>query len=223
MLERKRIDHRLVDLPPGLQPILLRLGGFPGPTVPALRVDGRRIQGSRLISRALDQLEPAPPLFPPEPERRRAVEGAEEWGDRAFQPLPRRMFRWAISHDRELRRWMAAVAGVPAPALTAAVSGPVARVFARRSHADDDGVRSDLAKLPRMLDHVDALIETGTIGSDEPNAADYQIATTVRALLMFSELEPLIDGRPAAGLALRLLPRFAGPMPPLFPPRWVPA
>ena len=67
MLERKRIAYELVDELPGFHPLQLRLAGFRGGTVPALRIDGRRVQGSRRISRALDELRPDPPLFRPTP------------------------------------------------------------------------------------------------------------------------------------------------------------
>ena len=39
-----------------MQPVVLRALRFPRYTVPALVLDGRRIQGSREISRALDLL-----------------------------------------------------------------------------------------------------------------------------------------------------------------------
>jgi glutathione S-transferase len=94
MLEHKGIEHKVIDFPPGLQPLAVRLVGFRGRTVPALRIDGRRVQGSRQISSALDDLVPEPPLFPPDPDRRRAVEAAERWGDETLQPVPRRLFRW---------------------------------------------------------------------------------------------------------------------------------
>jgi glutathione S-transferase len=54
--------------------------GFHAMTVPALTIDGRRIQGSRAISRALDAIEPRPPLFPSDPDRHRAVAEMERWG-----------------------------------------------------------------------------------------------------------------------------------------------
>ena len=64
MLERKGIEHRVVDLLPGLHPPIVRAAGFRGGTVPALKLDGRRIQGSLRISRALEQARPdvAPPV-----------------------------------------------------------------------------------------------------------------------------------------------------------------
>ena len=107
MLELKRIDHEVVDLLPGTHPLLLRARGFRGGTVPALRLDGARVQGSLRISRFLDQAEPRSPLFPEEPERRGAVEDAEAWGEAELQPVPRRLFRWGTVHQPELRRWLA--------------------------------------------------------------------------------------------------------------------
>ena len=66
----------------------VRLLGFPGATVPALRIDGRRVQGSLEISRFLDSFVASRPLFPAEPEARRAVEEAERWGEQTLQPIP---------------------------------------------------------------------------------------------------------------------------------------
>jgi glutathione S-transferase len=222
MLERKRIEYRTVNLLPGMHPMLVRLAGFRGTTVPALRLDGRRVQGSRAISRALDEIEPDPPLFPRDEAGRRAVEEAEAWGERELQPIPRRIFRWWLSSNREARAWFAAeVVHVPAPRLMAVVNAPVARALARKSGAYADRVRADVAALTAKLDHVDELIAAGAIGGEEPNAADYQIGTSVGALMAFEDLRPLIEPRPAADLARRLLPPFAGPVPSILPRDWV--
>jgi glutathione S-transferase len=220
MLEHKRIEHDVVDLLPGMHPIQLRLAGFRGTTVPALRIDGRRIEGSRVISRALDEIVPEPPLFPAE--HRQAVQAAEEWGERVLQPVPRRIFRWAVSRDVELRRWFARELRMPAPNLVAALNAPIARTLARKVHADDDErVRGDVLGLPALLDKVDALIEAGTIGGSQPNAADFQIGTTVRVLGVFPGFESLMEGRPAAELGRRLLPEFEWRVPPFLPPAWI--
>jgi glutathione S-transferase len=68
-----------------------------------------------------------------------------------------------------------------------------------------------------MLDRVDALIAGGVIGTDEPNAADYQIGTTLRVMLSFADLAPLIEGRPAEALAHRLVPTWPGDVPAFLP------
>jgi glutathione S-transferase len=220
MLERKGIDHEVVDLLPGMHPLLLRARGFRGGTVPALRLDGARVQGSLRISRFLDQVKAEPPLFPSE--CRGAIEDAEAWGESELQPVPRRIFRWGTVHQPELRRWLAELSGMPAPGLAATVNAPVARRFARAVGASDDRVRADLAALPAMLDRVDQWIADGTIGGRQPNAADCQIASSVRVLLAFPDLAPLIEGRPCAGLALRLFPEYPSPPLPL-PADWIPA
>src|SRR5437764_620283 len=57
---------------------------------------------------------------------------------------------------------------------------------------------------------------------DEPNAADFQIAPSVRLLMAFDQLRPLIDGRPAAAFATRVVPIFNGHVPAALPADWVP-
>ncbi len=222
MLELKRIDHQVVDLLPGMHPLLLRARGFRAGTVPALRLDGARVQGSLRISRFLDQVEPRSPLFPEEPERRVAVEEAEAWGEAELQPVPRRIFRWATVRQPELRRWLAELSGMPLPGLAGTVNAPIAKRFARVVDATDDRVRADLASLPASLELVDARIAEGTIGGQQPNAADCQIASSIRVLLAFPDLEPLIDGRPCAELALRLFSEYPSPIPVRLPSAWLP-
>ncbi len=201
MLEHKGIEHRVVNMPPGTQPVVLRALGFRGATVPAMKIDGHRVQRSRAISRELDALVPEPPLFPADPVARQAVEVAEKWGDEIYQPVPRRIFRWSLTSDSGLRTFVGETMGLPAPAVASEVLRPVASVFARLAGADREQVEEDVRSLPDMLDHVDALIATGVIGTSEPNAADFQIATTTASLLQFDGLRPLVEGRPAAAHA----------------------
>src|SRR3954470_16695576 len=176
MLEQKGIAYRVVDLQPGLHPVLLRLARFRGGTVPALRIDGRRIQGSLRISRALDRLRPEPALFPSD--RRAAIDQAEAWGERDLQPVPRRMYRWGLGRDAGLRRQLADISPLPAPAIQARANMPLARLFAAMIGASSATVERDVRELPEMLDRVDALIDNAVIGTGEPNAADFQIGST---------------------------------------------
>ena len=193
MLERKGIEHRVKDLFPGGHPAQLRLAGFRAGTVPALKLDGRRVQGSTRISRALDETQAGPRLFPADPERRRAVEEAEAWGERDLQPVPRRMFRWGISRRADTRLWMVRDMGMPAPRLMATAQKPMALAFARMAGVSDERVRADVASLPALLDRVDAMIAEGIIGGDDPNAADFQIGTTVRVFLAYEDLRPVVE------------------------------
>jgi glutathione S-transferase len=224
MLEHKGIEFRTVDLLPGMHPLLVRAAGFRGGTVPALRLDGRRIQGSLEISRALEQVVPDPSLFPADAPARREVEDAERWGEEVLQTVVRRLFRWAARNSQRVRTWIAGdVVGMPAPALMGYLNAPVALVMARLVSADDDTARAELARLPEVLDHVDTLIERGTIGAKAPNAADFQVLSSVRVLLAFEDLKGHFAGRPCAAAATNLFPRYPGDVPAALPREWLPA
>ncbi|HYO47415.1 MAG TPA: glutathione S-transferase N-terminal domain-containing protein [Gemmatimonadota bacterium] len=220
MLERAGIEHEVVDLPMGFHPLFLKRAGFAGATVPALVLDGRKIQGSLEISRAIEARGPAGILFPIEAAARQRVEEAERWAEAELQPIPRRLFRWALARDAGLRQRAARMAGLPLPRLAGALMRPLAARFARVSRADDASVRTDIERLPALLDRVDGWIADGTIGAREPNAADFQIGTTVRAMLAMEDLKPEIEGRPAADLAARIVPDYPGRLPPVLPPGW---
>lgn len=231
-LELTGIDFEAHDLFPGLHGMIVRAAQFPGWTVPALRLDGHRLQGTRVIFRELDRLEPQAGLFPRDPERRRLVEQAERFGHDELQPLARRVFRWAGIRDNAVREWMARyVVGAPAPALAGHAFKPVMIVYGRYiSKASDAQVREDLARLPAHLDHADALIDEGAIGGDAPNAADLQILSSLRLLLAHEDLRPAIAGRPCGRAALGLIPDYPRsgpdslpPIPPALPPEWLPA
>src|SRR5918995_1889509 len=85
MLEHKGVDYRRIDFPAGMQRLILGALGFPGKTVPAIRIDGARLQGTTEIALALDALLPERPLFPDDAERRREVVEADAWGNEVLQ------------------------------------------------------------------------------------------------------------------------------------------
>ncbi len=220
MLEHKGIDHRVVNLVPGTHAAAVRALGFRGGTVPALKLDGRRVQGTRSISRALDAAHPEPPLFPADPGRRARVEEAERWGDEVLQPVPRRLGAWINLSRPELRTKLVREARVPAARIVAATGWPVAWYFAHKVDATDAATVTDIAAgLPGLLDHVDTLLAEGTIGAEERNAADFQIGTTVRLLTTFEDLAPAIDARPAGRFALELMPDYPTGVPAGLAPR----
>jgi glutathione S-transferase len=172
--------------------------------VPGIKVDGRRVQGTREIARFLDQLVPEPPLFPSDPEARIAVEDAERWADEELQNTPRRIMRLQGAHSQAFRRWVAKeLVGVPLPGVAAALNVTEARRIAKVVDADEPTVRRELDQLPAKVAHIDELIADGVIGGEAPNAADFQIAASMRLLLMLEGIAEAIDGGPAAEHACR--------------------
>jgi glutathione S-transferase len=222
MLDRKGIDYKRVDLLPVISKGALRALGFPGVTVPALKFDGERVQGSRDIARLLDRVRPEPPLLPADPDRRAQVEEAERWGDEALQPVARRILWNGMRRDRSpLRSYSeGARLGVPI-GLAVRTAAPIVALSARFNAATDDRVREDLAALPEMLERIDGWIADGVLGGDPPNAADLQIATSLRLLMTLDDLRPAIQARPAGQLALRIDPDYPGRMAPVLPAAWL--
>lgn len=223
MLEFKGLTHRYVEFLAGAHPPLLRALGFRGATVPAVMLpDGRRVQGSVAIAHALEQLAPSPSLYPAGAGARTAVTDAEGWGEAVLQPIPRRLVRWEMRRHLRQRQWFARVATpLPAPRLAGALLTPIVPAFARIAGANDAQVRRDLSRLPGLLDQVDRLIAEGVIGGDTLNAADFQIAPSVRMLLAMSDLRQLVADRPAAAHARRLVDDYPV-IPPALPTGWIP-
>jgi glutathione S-transferase len=222
-LEHKGLRYERVDLIPTIHMAFLRLAGFPARTVPALRIDGKRVQGSLEVVRALEELHPEPPLFPGDPEERRRVEEAERWGEAVLQPIPRRLAWWAIKRERKALRSFAEGADLHVPiGLAIRAAGPIIRFEIHTHAATDESVQADLRALPETLSRIDAWIEGGVIGGATPNAADFQIAPSVRLLMCSDQLRPRVAERPCGRLAARCLPHFPGRIGPVLPAAWLP-
>ena len=153
--------------------------------MPALKIDGRKVQGSRNISRELDVLQAGAAPVPRRPERRAAVEEAERWGDEVFQQMARTISWWALKRHKSDQTTFLEGAGPMArlgmpSRIAAATSGPILRIAIRLNDSTDETVRKTLAAIGPALDHIDRLIEEGVIGGDQPNAADFQIGASWR-------------------------------------------
>ncbi|HEX5928170.1 MAG TPA: glutathione S-transferase N-terminal domain-containing protein [Solirubrobacterales bacterium] len=222
MLQHKGIDYKRTDLLPVISKGALRAVGFPGVTVPALKIDGSKVQGSRQIARELERLRPEPPLFPADPERRAAVEEAERFGDEELQHPIRQILWWGMKKDRAPLRSYSEGARIGMPiGLAVKTAAPIVALSARFNEAGDENVKRDLAALPGLLDRVDEYIAKGTIGGEQLNAADLQIATSLGLALTLADLRPHIEKRPAGELAMRVVPDYPGHMPPILPAEWL--
>ncbi len=222
MLDHKGIAYKQTDLLPVISKGVLRAARFPGVTVPALKIDGQRVQGSRQIARELDRLRPDPPLFPADPEKRAAVEQAERFGDEELQHPIRQILWWSIKKDRAPLRSYSEGAKIGMPiGLAMKTAAPIVALSARFNEADDENVKRDLAALPAMLQKVDDWIAAGVLGGEQLNAADYQIAPSLGLALTLQDLRPAIENRPAGQLAKRVVPNYPGHAPPILPPAWL--
>src|SRR5947207_8701130 len=232
MLEHKRVPYRRVDVLTLLHPLAVRLRGFDAGgetrsaggrrtlpirfgdllgTVPALAGDGERVSTNRQIARFLDDRHPEPPLFPADPDQRRAVEEAERWANETLQMAARRIaLAWAVRD--------------PAGSSRSVADGRMGYLLYRRAltrrlvipqigrlifAVDRAAARELLADLPAMLDRIDAWIADGILGGARLNAADFMVAPSLALILYRPDVLPLFEDRPALELVDRVLPEPA--------------
>lgn len=199
MLEHKGISYQQMTLSRGAHVADLLALGFARTTVPALEIDGRRLQGTLEISRALDLLQPEPRLFPDDAADRGRVVEAERWGEE-LQDAARRLFLCAMTRIR---------------------ASAIDRLAAERHGATDAAGRRDLAELARRFDQIDAWIAAGVLGGDQLNAADFQIAPNIAWLMRFDDIAPFVERRPAAAHATRVAGQGVHRIPHVFADEWL--
>jgi len=222
LFQQKGIAYKRTDLLPVVSWVVLKALRFPGVTVPAAKINGERVQGTREIARALEARQPEPPLYPEDAERRRAVEEAERFGDEVLQQRVREIFLWSARKDRSglVGYLEGSKIGMP-HRLAAMTAGPFIALDARSRGATDENVRAAIAALPELLQRVDDWIAEGVLGGEQLNAADLQIAPSLRLAMSLDDLRPAFEGRPAEHLATRVVKHFPGRTPPVLPPEWL--
>jgi glutathione S-transferase len=208
MLEHKGVGWRDRVMAPGVQTMTMKLRGFRGRTVPALRIDGERVQTNREIARILDRLRPEPPLVPAE--REAEIEEAELFIDGMLQPLARRL---ALAAGRRDLALLANHGDSGRLGLILAPSRWRRRIAIRgayRYFGIHGRVESlDLDALPAVLDHVDSLVSVGTLNGPELNAADFQAAPCLALIGYRLDVRDVVASRPSWALVERLLPEPA--------------
>ena len=199
-LELKGIAFKKIEFPPPSHALLMR-PLFGGRTVPGIKfADGTKIQGSSKILRELDRRVPEPPLYGDDPR----VAEAERWGDEVLQPLVRRVLWMAFTLEPMALHGYQSGKLPPLPKPVIKLSAPlITKIERGLNDTSEATARADLAALPGHLDRVDGWIADGVLGGDEPNAADLQIATSLRLLHTIGDVKPLMAGRPAEELAHR--------------------
>jgi glutathione S-transferase len=191
MLGHKRLPYRYEQVAPGFHAVLLPARGFRGRTVPAMRIGEDRVQGSRAIAAELDRHFPEQPLFPADAEARRRVEEAERRGEE-LQDAARRI---AYFHLRRAPHMLAPQLRPDNPdSLRARLGARALVAVASKAHgASDKRAEADLEELPQRLAEIEGWLGDGVLGSAEPNAADFQIAPSLRMLPLFPEAAPMIE------------------------------
>ena len=222
-LRFKGLEYERVDMPIDAHAApMAALYGEGHTTVPGLMVDGEPVHGSTAILARLEAIKPEPTLYPaPHADR---IREAELWGDGDLQDLGRRL-PWGAFHFRP--EALGVLAGQSEPLDPAGTDYAIRFIRSAWKYHGITAVRlaDDLSGLPEKLAHIDALVADGTVGGEQPNAADLQIGATLRVLLSVEDLHPLLLDRPAITLAERFFPRdkIGGIPAGAYPAGWVPS
>lgn len=208
MLEHKGIPFRRVNFPPGPHRVLVRVLGFRGDRVPAVKFeDGRRAQGTRELPRVLDELVPEPRLVPDDP---RALE-AEVWADEVLQQWARRMVASAGARNPD------ALSGRGADGRLGVLlsSNDVQRRVAASAvlvvfRAYKQQQRDDRKRTGEILDQVDAWIDQGVLNGEQLRSPDFAVASSLALVEYIVALKPELQRRPLMALMDRVFSRSDG-------------
>ncbi|MCW3011073.1 MAG: glutathione S-transferase [Solirubrobacterales bacterium] len=213
-LELKGMAFKTVELPVGMHAGVMRVL-FGRRTVPGIVLEGgEKVSGSRAILRRLDELRPEPALLPAEPERRAAVLEAERWGDEVLQAATRRILWPTLLANASAAPSFSEGAKLPLPAPVLKAAIPLVGRLELKLNATSAAVRdADLRELGAWLDRIDAWLADGTLGGETPNAADLQIAPSLKLLMAMEDLRAVIGPRPCGPWADALFPGSPGHLP----------
>jgi glutathione S-transferase len=187
-------------------------------TVPGLLVDDEPVHGTPSIFARLDELHPDAGLYPAAVAE--AIREAEPALAEDIQMSARVLVFGAMHFRPESMGTFAGVDQLDPGGVDFAIKSMRAAwrylgIDAQRAHAT-------LQALPAQLDAVDALLEAGAIGGEQPTAADFQLGSSLHLLVQIGDVRPLVEERPAAKLLSLFEPGKGNVSAGAFPPGWVP-
>lgn len=225
--KHKRIDHELVHILPGTQPIVATML-FGGRTVPAIKISGgpggsEKIQGTGKCLLALESLAPEPSIYPAQAAERARVLEAETFGLGEFQDVARRIVWAALQTKPDALFSYVEPGSLPLPKALLKPFGRPTMWFERRlNHVNSEATRRDLERLPESIAQIEKYIATGTIGSASPNAADFTIFSTIWLLRSIEDLRPMLDSVATGRKSAELFGEPTGRVPAgAFDPAWL--
>lgn len=218
-LDRLGLEYETVTLETGKQgDEVEEVYGEGRRTVPGLLVDDEAVHGTSTIFARLGELHPDAGLYPATVAE--AIREAEPALAEDIQMSARVLVFGSMHFRPESMGTFAGVDQLDPGGVDFAIKSM--RAAWRYLAIDAQRVHATLQALPAQLDAVDALLEVGAIGGEEPTAADFQLGSSLHLLVQIGDVRPLVEERPAAKL-LSLFEPGAGNVPAgAFPPGWAP-
>lgn len=216
----KGVPYKVTELPPVLH-VAHQKARFGDSHVPSAVLGRQKVSGSTMIMRRLETIQPSPPLF-----GREGNEEAEAWADDELQAIGRRLVWGALARSPEAMPSLLRDSKLPMPPAVARRVGPMVTPLAvRRNGSFEAAIQADLATLSDLtLARIELWIERGVIGTEQPTAADLQIAAVIGLLLRIEDVARLIAPHERViELSRRWFPDYPGHVPAgAFPAAWIP-
>jgi glutathione S-transferase len=188
-------------------------------TVPAILVGDEPVHGSIPVFERIDELAGDADLYPEAVAA--AVREAERGLAEDLQRTARNLVFGALHFRPEALGTFAGSGNLDPAGTDFAIK--LVRGAWRYIGITAEGLAADLAGLPELIGIADELVDGGVIGGEEPNAADFQIGSSLHLLLQIGDVRPLVEGRPPATLVERWFEPGPADIPAgAFPAGWVP-
>jgi len=218
-LDRLGHEYETVELVTGQQgDEVEKVYGEGRRTVPGLLVDDEPVHGTAAIFACLDELRPDAGLYPSA-----VAEQIRELEPRLAEDvqMSARVLVFGAMHFRpESMGTFAGIEQLDPGGVDFAIKSM--RAAWRYLEITAERVHATLRELPAQLDAVDALLDAGAIGGEEPTAADFQLGSSLHLLVQIGDVRPLVEERPAAQLLSLFEPAKGDVSAGAFPPGWVP-
>jgi len=189
-------------------------------TVPGLLVDDEPVHGTSTIFAHLNELRPDAGLYPvaSADEIREAEAGIVE----ELQTAARVLVFGAMHFRPESMGTFAGVDQLDPGGVDFAIK--TMRGAWRYLDITAERIYDTLQALPAQLDAVDALLDSGALGGEEPTAAGYQLGSSLHLLVQIGDVRSLVEERPAWKAVSTLFEPGKGDVSAgAFPPGWVPS
>lgn len=219
-LDRLGLEYETVELVTGRQAEEVeRVYGEGRRTVPGLLVDDEPVHGTASIFARLDELDPDAGLYPAS--NGDAIREVEAGLAENLQMSARVLVFGAMHFRPESMGTFAGVVQLDPGGVDFAIKSM--RGAWRYLDITAERVHAALQELPVQLDAVDALLEAGAIGGEQPTAIDFQLGSSLHLLVQIGDVRPLVEERPAAQLLSLFDPGKGDVSAGAFPPGWTPA
>ena len=224
MLDHKGVEYETVKLPPGAHAFIMLALGFDTMAVPALKIDGRRVQGTRWIARALDEEFPTAPAVSGRRGRAQGRRGRRALGRGLPERDPAHLLLRRAPRPHGVHSVMSAERGRCDARRDCGWPPPLIVRLATGAHRATDEARPRGPRAAARAPGPDRRVDRAGRARRRASSTRRTSRSRVEPLRAAARRGPRAVRRtdaPAAELARRVAPDYAGHVGAVMPPEWL--